>query len=396
MANVTTMQMDPSCEEPDEIDFGEFVSTEKAKYLENDRVQYRCNPGYVLEGPEWIQCKRQEWTPHPPKCLERGKNCSGPPRIENGDITTLSEKQYKSGSSVEFRCQNYYAMEGQKRSFCDNGTWTKVPVCLDPCVIPRTELESQKTKVKDELDAPENIFVQHGHSIELTCITGYVLAANSSQSTFVIHCDGKPPAIPKCKEITCNSPRISNGTFRPQRTMYQDGDLIQIRCDTGFTFEPDNGEKVIECTKNGWSPPPKCSKTCDPYVRFYHGHTIYNVWKKYIEGDNITFTCDRGYSPANQQSTITCTKNGWSPAPRCIQPEVVRMCKKIIILNGNFRSWQQSFQIGAKAKYNCHDGYTTPKGDPEAEIQCFAEGWSPEPECINHTAISPKETRSGA
>ncbi|XP_070607152.1 complement factor H-related protein 4-like isoform X3 [Erythrolamprus reginae] len=442
-----------ACEEPDEIDFGEIVSAEKAKYLENDRVQYRCNPGYVLEGPEWIQCKRQEWTPHPPKCLapctftkqqlaaknlfvfgsqrkvwfiqsnqslqfqcnegyvlvvpsvrkcvdgymdlplcisERGKNCSGPPRIENGDITTLSKKQYKSGSSVEFRCQNYYAMEGQKRSFCDNGTWTKVPVCLNPCVIPRTELESQKTKVKDELDAPENIFVQHGHSIELTCITGYVLAANSSQSTFVIHCDGTPPAIPKCKEITCNSPRISNGTFRPQRTIYQDGDLIQIRCDTGFTFEPDNGEKVIECTKNGWSPPPKCSKTCDPYVRFYYGRTVYNFRNKYIEGDNITFTCDSGYFSANQQSTITCTKNGWSPAPRCIQPEVVRTCKKVIILNGNFRSWQQSFQIGAKAKYNCHDGYTMPKGDPEAEIQCLTEGWSPEPECIK-TCLKPSE-----
>ncbi|KAG8148155.1 hypothetical protein E2320_022338, partial [Naja naja] len=278
-----------------------FIKGLKAKYLENDRVQYRCNPGYVLEGPEWIRCKGQEWTPRPPKCLapcsitrqqlaaknlfvfgnqrkarliqsnqslqfqcnegyvlvvpsvrkcvdgyidlplcisERGKNCSGPPRTENGDITTLSKQQYRSGSSVEFRCQKYYAMEGQDRSFCDNGTWTKVPICLDPCMIPRTELESQKIEVKDEIDAPENIFVQHGHFIELTCRTGYVLAANSSQSAFAI--------------------QIPNGTFRPQRTIYHDGDLIRIQCDSGFTFEPDNGEKVVECTKNGWSPPPKC------------------------------------------------------------------------------------------------------------------------------------------
>ncbi|XP_026579197.1 complement factor H-related protein 3-like [Pseudonaja textilis] len=181
------------CEEPNEIDFGEIVSIEKAKYLQNDRVQYRCNPGYVLEGPEWIQCKGQEWTPHPPKCLapcsitrqqlaaknlflfgnqrkaqliqsnqnlqfqcnegyvlvvpsvrkcvdgymdfplcisERGQSCGDPPRIENGDIIPLSEQQYRSGSSVEFRCQEYYAMEGQNRSFCDNGAWTKLPVCL--------------------------------------------------------------------------------------------------------------------------------------------------------------------------------------------------------------------------------------------------------------------------
>uniref|UniRef100_A0A670ZNZ1 Sushi domain-containing protein n=2 Tax=Pseudonaja textilis TaxID=8673 RepID=A0A670ZNZ1_PSETE len=135
-----------------------------------------------------------------PLCISvRGKNCSGPPRTENGDITTLSEKLYRSGSSVEFRCQTYYAMEGQNRSFCDNGTWTKVPICLDPCVISRTELESQKIDVKDEIDVPENIFIQRGHSIELTCKTGYVLEAYSSQSAFVIQCDGTPSVIPKCK-----------------------------------------------------------------------------------------------------------------------------------------------------------------------------------------------------
>lgn len=54
-------------------------------------------------------------------------------------------------------------------------------------------------EVKDGMDAPENIFLQRGHSIELTCKTGYVLAANSSQSVFVIQCDGTSPVIPKCK-----------------------------------------------------------------------------------------------------------------------------------------------------------------------------------------------------
>lgn len=54
-------------------------------------------------------------------------------------------------------------------------------------------------EVKDGTDATENIFLQRGHSIELTCKTGYVLAANSSQSIFVIQCDGTSPVIPKCK-----------------------------------------------------------------------------------------------------------------------------------------------------------------------------------------------------
>ncbi|XP_058032306.1 complement factor H-related protein 4-like isoform X8 [Ahaetulla prasina] len=502
-----------ACDEPDEIDFGEIVSAEKAKYLENDRVQYRCYPSYVLEGPEWIQCKGQEWTPHLPKCLapcsitrqqlaaknlfvfgnqrkarliqsnqriqlqcnkghvlvvpsvrkcvdgymdlplcisERGQNCSGPPRTENGDITTLSEKQYRSGSSVEFRCQTYYALEGQKRSFCDNGTWTKVPICLDPCMIPKTELESQKIEVKDEIDAPENIFVQRGHSIELTCRTGYVLAANSSQSVFVIQCDGTPPVIPKCKEITCNSPRISNGTFRPQRTIYHDGDLVRIHCDNGFTFEPDNGEKVVECTKNGWSPPPKCIKKgcdyiqiengrmanlyelyrpfpiaeeqsiyfycydgflpanketwqtatciksqyvpelkcfkkCDTSLRINNGHFASTYQGMYIEGNNITFVCDKGYSPADQQSTSTCTKNGWSPPPSCILPAPCTTREEDMRQRNIRLKWTQQLSIyieeGNLIEFRCIRGYQPRPSSSSFRVQCM-EGKLHYPDCI--------------
>lgn len=76
---------------------------------------------------------------------------------------------------------------------------------------------------------------------------------------------------------------------------------------------------------------PSCSflllEKCDPSIRFYHGHVIYNYWNTYIEGENITFVCDTGYSPENQQSTITCAKNGWSPAPRCILPGELLECQ---------------------------------------------------------------------
>ncbi|KAK9403966.1 complement factor H-like [Crotalus adamanteus] len=636
------------CEEPDEIDFGEIVSTEKAKYLENDRVQYRCNPGYVLEGPEWIQCKAQEWTPHPPKCLtpcsitrqqlaakklfvfgnqrkarliqsnhslqfqcnegyvlvapsvrkcvdgymdlplcisERGGNCSSPPRIENGDITTLSEKQYRSGSSVEFRCQRYYAMEGQNRSFCDNGAWTKAPICLDPCVISRTDLERQMIQVKDGMDAPENIFLQRDHSIELICKTGYVLAANSSQSVFVLQCDGTSPVIPKCKEITCNSPRILNGSFRPQRTTYHDGDLIRIQCDSGFIFEPTNGEKVVECTKNGWSPSPKCVnpcvisrtdlerqmiqvkdgmdapeniflqhgqsieltcktgyvlvanssqsvfvlqcdgtspvipkckdmqcfppevtnghfrprqaqytyndeieticdegfffggpgnvskciksgwnppvvckskvceyiriengkmtdylerykpfpirhrqtiqflcspgflaankqnrwqtatcidsryvpepkcfKACDPSQYIYYGGFIYTYWNTYIEGDNITFACNKGYSPANQQPTVTCTKRGWSPPPRCIVTDATCPEPPTVENAEIEEDTMKKYVHGEKINYQCNDGFEI---SGSAAVTCTEKKWSHLPNCEDVRCSSPPQIQNG-
>ncbi|XP_060132661.1 complement factor H-related protein 3-like [Zootoca vivipara] len=45
-----------------------MISDEKARYLEGDRTQYKCGPGYVLEGTEWIICRGQKWTPAP-RCM---------------------------------------------------------------------------------------------------------------------------------------------------------------------------------------------------------------------------------------------------------------------------------------------------------------------------------------
>ncbi|XP_014382519.2 complement factor H-related protein 3-like, partial [Alligator sinensis] len=180
-----------ACEEPPDIDFGDIVSGEKSEYVESDRVQYCCYPGYTLIRSEWITCNGS-WTP-PPKCLapctitkqqledknmflrsgrrhtvviqsaqiiefscskgyklttpsvgacvdghihfplcisETGKKCGRPPTIANGDITTFALKEYASGFSVEYKCQRFYTLTGQNTSFCNNGNWTKPPVCL--------------------------------------------------------------------------------------------------------------------------------------------------------------------------------------------------------------------------------------------------------------------------
>ncbi|XP_044281388.1 complement factor H-related protein 1-like [Varanus komodoensis] len=251
------------CEEPPDIEFGTLVSDVKATYLASDRVQYSCNPGYTLEGSEWITCQGGKWSP-PPKCLapcsirrqeldgkhlllsggrsrsrflqngqtleflcrdgyvltppsirkcvdghmdlpwcisEGGKNCSRPPTLENGDIISSSQEWYPSGSSVEFKCQWYYAMEGPNKSFCDNGSWTKKPACLESCTISLAEMQRQKIEVKGEIDENEsqNIFVPRGHSAELACESGYALASDPSQAAFVIQCDGKPVVLPECK-----------------------------------------------------------------------------------------------------------------------------------------------------------------------------------------------------
>uniref|UniRef100_A0A8C3J367 Sushi domain-containing protein n=1 Tax=Chrysemys picta bellii TaxID=8478 RepID=A0A8C3J367_CHRPI len=312
----------PACEEPPAIDFGGIVSDDKSEYRESDKVQYKCNPGYSLMETEWITCTGKTWTPAPqclapcsltkqqleiknlllsngrrhaqliqsdhtlefmcsegytlttpsvrkcvnghmdlPSCIsEIGKNCSRPPTIENGDITTFLEKGYTSGSFVEFKCQKFYAMEGQNRSFCDNGNWTKASLCLEPCAISVEEMENHMVELNGR--TKENIlqwvYLKRGDFLELRCKPGYALATNLSQSTFMVQCNGNSVVYPECKEIVCDPPGVVNGRFRPQRNMYRDGDVLIITCNHGFHIN--NEQDTAECTKNGWLPPPGCSR----------------------------------------------------------------------------------------------------------------------------------------
>ncbi|XP_060088353.1 complement factor H-like [Heteronotia binoei] len=499
------------CNEPPGIDFGEIVSDEKVEYQNGDRVQYRCFPGYALEGPEWRTCKGPEWTPEPkclapctirkqqleaknlflsggqrysvavpnnqtleflcregyvlstpsfrkcidghmdlPSCIsERGKNCSGSPTIENGDITALSQKQYTSGSSVEFKCQQYFTMEGQSRSFCDNGNWTKVPVCLEPCVMSLAEIEKQNISVKlrSNGDEIQTLYLPRGDSIEFSCKPGHVLATNHAQSVFEFQCRGRPIVLPECKEIVCLHPEVSNGMVSPHRQQYSDEDTIQIQCDPGY--EPEHqqetskctkdgwlpqpkcvskrcnypeGENIVvsgypwryrdfyfpkregayidtkcnngflpankeiwqrsTCTKSGWNPEPKCFKQCEHRRGFPHGNFVYLTWHKFIEGNDISFSCDMGYYPEQQEAKTKCTKNGWSPTPRCISSEIPT-CESKPLLNGFFTDRKDQFALNERTRYSCQIGFTTREGHEEGETQCLRGGWSPKPECIS-------------
>ncbi|XP_044883259.1 complement factor H-related protein 1-like isoform X3 [Mauremys mutica] len=306
----------PACEEPAAIDFGGIVSDEKLEYREGDKVQYKCNPAYSLMGTEWITCSGKTWTPAP-QCLETGKNCSRPPTIENGDITTFLEKGYTSGSFVEFKCQQFYAMEGQNRSFCDNGNWTKAPLCLEPCAISVEEMENQMVELngRPNENISQWVYLKRGDFLELRCKPGYVLATNLSQSTFMVQCNGNPIVYPKCKEIVCDPPGVVNGRFRPQRNMYRDGDVLIITCNHGFHIN--NEQDTAECTKNGWLPPPGCSNaTCSAPHKVPNADIVNDKEGRYLPGDRVQYKCREGFE-SMESNYVICEDGEWSQPPIC-------------------------------------------------------------------------------
>ncbi|XP_061489961.1 complement factor H-related protein 1-like isoform X4 [Rhineura floridana] len=164
------------CEEPPDIDFGEIVSGgDKAEYRTGDRIQYRCYPGYTLEGSEWITCRHKwilppKWT-FPPKCLGLEEGCSRPPSIENGDILDMPLTRYISGATVKYKCQRLYIMRGSPVVSCNNGGWTETPVCLEACTV--TAEDMNRYHIQMRWTAREKIYAQSGDVLEFSCKQGH-------------------------------------------------------------------------------------------------------------------------------------------------------------------------------------------------------------------------------
>ncbi|XP_063154459.1 complement factor H-related protein 5-like [Candoia aspera] len=184
------------------------------------------------------------------------------------------------------------------------------------------------------------------------------------------------PCCSSQNEITCNPPRISNGSFRPQRTIYHDGDLLRILCN----FEPDNGEQVVECTRNGWSPSPKCvavQNTCEK-VSVPQGFFVQRQ-QHFLINEAARYLCHNGYTTpeGGTEGQTRCLEEGWNPEPKCI-----KTCPKpsadLFILN----STKSVFFSGDELQYECKEGLETLKKTTGDTVVCSEEGWQPTPACL--------------
>ncbi|KAF7243468.1 Complement factor H, partial [Varanus komodoensis] len=339
----------------------------------NQMLQFMCEEGRVLTAPAVQKCLDGHMDL--PSCIsERGKNCSHPPTIQNGDIVTWYQEQYTSGSSVEFKCQKYYAMEGHNKSFCDNGNWTKVPACLEPCRISLAEMEGQKIELNSNETGFQNMYVQRGHSVELTCKSGYSLVTNPSQVAFVIQCVGKPIVFPECKEITCNSPSVAAGTFRPQRNVYQYEDFILITCDSSSRV--DKEQHFAECTRNGWSPAPECgNRTCREPPTVANGDIVKGAANSYPPGHQVHYQCYEGFAMKGS-ATVTCERKTWSEPPRC---EDTTCPPPPGIANGQIKGQRKQKYLHMEwVHYLCFPGYLL-TGNPT--VRCLDKQWTEAPIC---------------
>ncbi|XP_030583027.1 complement factor H-like [Archocentrus centrarchus] len=159
------------CTRPAPISDGGPKTATKSLYQHGDKVEYVCQAHYVMEGGPIKTCFNGEWTGEI-RCLP-AQGCTRPPPLLDGGPTTTTRSQYQHGDKVEYVCQAYYLMEGGPIKTCFNGEWTGEIRCLQPCTVTEEELNSHNIHFKHpRKDNPDKMYSAHNDVIEFVCTKG--------------------------------------------------------------------------------------------------------------------------------------------------------------------------------------------------------------------------------
>ncbi|KAM5238268.1 coagulation factor XIII B chain-like [Ctenodactylus gundi] len=284
-----------ACEEPPFIKHG-AASPHSKNYYSGDKVTYRCERGYHLLGSSEITCSRGKWT-HPPECVENDENCKPPLNVTNGEVINGLLASYTTGSSVEYRCSEYYLLSGPKISHCEQGKWSPPPVCLEPCTVDADSMNRNNIEMKWKYEGK----ILHGDLIDFVCKHGYDLAPSTLRSVLSVQCNRGEVKYPLCvrkesKEMCTSPPLIENGLIISSTAdTYENGSSVEYRCSDNYFLQ---GSKEARCVEGVWTTPPSCLEPCTLSFVEMQKNNLRLKWtfdnRPYIfHGEYIEFLCER-------------------------------------------------------------------------------------------------------
>ncbi|XP_005375170.1 PREDICTED: complement factor H isoform X2 [Chinchilla lanigera] len=365
-----------SCGQPPELLNGEVTEMVGRVYEHNEVVEYKCNPRFLLKGPNKIQCVDGDWTTLP-ICIEEERTCENIPELAHG-YALPSNPPYHHGDSVDFNCTENFTMTGHRSITCVSGKWTPLPECvaidqLKNCKMLKVMINQGSQSDKDEF--------HHNSNITYKC-------RGKSKLQHAICINGRWAPEPTCTKVEKAScappPQIPNAQNMITTVKYKDGEKVSILCQENYL--PLKTDEIV-CKNGRWQSIPRCVEKipCSQPPQINHGTTEppgssevskeATESRKYAHGTKLNYTCEDGFV-LSEEYGITCHLGKWSLPPECVGLP----CEPPPSISNGFVSQElENYKYGEEVTYNCLEGFGI---DGPAFIRCLGKKWSTPPVCI--------------
>lgn len=352
----------------------------------NQRVTYRCLPGYQLTGSHELLCAETgQWVAlgaGDPACSP--VDCRSPPTPPHTQRASVPSTTF--GSRVTYRCLPGYRLLGNEAVTCsDTGVWVSAAGEEGPrCEAVQCPSPPQLANAAPLGGTSTRAGV--GSRLSYRCSPGYRLRGARD-----IRCSESGEWLPaaegpsgaggaECLPVHCSPPPVvahSVPRAAPDRPATAYGSRVLYRCLPGYEIA---GDEAVQCDAGGqWVPVggqrmPSCVPVpCRPprtNALFPGGPRVF--------GMTVTLTCPEDTRP-NGSLELTCMADGgWSPAPgHCDQitcPEIEVPDAGRLVNAGNT---SDSWAVGEKAEFACDVGFSLVGSDV---VTCQSNGlWSSAP-----------------
>ncbi|XP_061651739.1 complement receptor type 1-like isoform X4 [Phyllopteryx taeniolatus] len=300
------------------FDSGEKVDYKCAE----DLVAYTGSPSVMCVNGTWttltLKCEKVvtkcQWEPKPPQCLTPPAcqgGCSAPANLDESHANLaddfISRTTFGPGERVRYTCDvGYSPVGGSRYRSCSRGQWT--PLLL--------KCERKLCGSAGEIKNGRFMYtgVQFGDTATAHCDDGFQLVGRPTRNCMSFGWDGHAPF---CEVVECEEPPEVANTERKgtEEAPYKYRSVVVYECRAGTLL----GNKAIWCTEDGtWSTPPTCKEITCPSPKVPNGSWTRGHIRLYQHRDTIAIGCRHGYTVVGT-STVTCGDDGqWIPSlPKC-------------------------------------------------------------------------------
>ncbi|KAM9428205.1 complement factor H-like isoform 3-T3 [Salvelinus alpinus] len=330
-------------------------------YPNRQSVWFDCDSTHVIKGSITAKCENGTWTKLP-LCVERDDLCGEPPLVTNAVITHKYQEKFQDGSKINYKCQDSYTFEETDSSVCISGDWTTAPTCIP------TPSTTERASTGEGGSSTSSDRGNGGTS------SGGGHSTSSAQDS----------------QLSCQKPKLDRGYFDSDKETYQHGTELYYACDKGRKPVVEGWWAMVKCENRKWSHIPQCidENSCiapeNPNAKVKNPDV--NGW--YPNKQSVWFDCDSTHVIKGSISA-KCENGTWTELPLCVERDDLCGEPPLVTNAVITRKYQEKFQDGSKINYKCQDSYTFEETDSSV---CISGDWTTAPTCIPTT--SPTERAS--